>query len=399
MEIQNDQNIDQFIDKFGGMTEEYKFYDGEVTLRYDPKAHIYLLVTPEGLEEQDGVTHVAHIIDKSNVLIPWACKMMAEKLKRNLTPFLTKEHYVGPTCFDAEYQLREQDFDNILKDAKSAHKDKLEDAGAVGHMAHAWVEEYIKATLEKDAGKIEAHLANFPAEERARNASVAALDWAQAHNVRFLGTERKVYSRRYKYAGTMDGLALVDSCTNPHCCKKSFKDRLTVLDWKTSNYLYIEFILQTAAYKQAYEEETGEVIEDIWIIRLGKDDAEFEAWHVESDLADLGWEAFHNALCLSRSMEKVNTAVNEAKDERKAAKKAEKLAQKQADLRIKCKNADKYKGIRKPTCNDGNPCETCLKKYNERLNSLESMKDQVIETKPVKLDQNVLKSLQNLLDN
>lgn len=34
----------------------------------------------------------------------------------------------------------------------------------------------------------------------------------------------------------------------------------------------------------------------------------------------------------------------------------------------KCSNSSRYKGIRKPRCNKGNPCQTCLDKYRaERL--------------------------------
>lgn len=31
-----------------------------------------------------------------------------------------------------------------------------------------------------------------------------------------------------------------------------------------------------------------------------------------------------------------------------------------------CKNAKRYKGLRKPTCNGGNPCDLCKDKYNKR---------------------------------
>lgn len=32
----------------------------------------------------------------------------------------------------------------------------------------------------------------------------------------------------------------------------------------------------------------------------------------------------------------------------------------------KCKYADKYKAIHPPKCNNGDPCETCLDKWNEK---------------------------------
>lgn len=384
----NFESIDDFITKFGGLTEEYKFYNGEVTLRYDPKEHVYLLVTPNGLVRQDGVTTICHILDKSNVLLPWACKMMAQKLLATIP------------SIDGSVVLSYDSFIERVNSAKSAHKDKLEDAGHVGHVAHAWIEQYIKAVLAKNESRIEELLAKLPDEERAKSSCIAALDWMFNHNVRWLGTECKIYSRNHCYAGTMDGRCLADSCDNPECCPVPFKDSLTIADWKTSNYLYIEYVLQTAAYKHAYEEETGEDIQDIWVIRLGKDDAEFEAWHIESELQELGWFAFFAALTLSRAMEKVKQAIEEIKDARKIKKRAELQAEKAEALKLKCKNADKYKGVRRPTCNNGNPCKACLDKYEERLKHSESVgiPRDVVEAGN-ELADNMVKSLQNLLDN
>jgi hypothetical protein len=353
--------LEQFIKKFGKVTEEYTFYNGSITLRYDVKDHVYLLVLPDGtLEVQDGVTNICHIMDKSNVLIPWGCKMMAQKLKVSLEPFLERVHYVGGSIFVGKYEITEPDFDELLRKSKSAHKDKLEDAGEVGHTAHGWIEQYIKQQITT-RNTLRTVGDPYPAEERASNCCQASLSWMARHNVRWLGTERKIYSRTFKYAGTMDGLARVDSCNDTKCCKQPFKDHLAIIDWKTSNYLYVEYLLQTAAYRQAYQEETGEQVEDIFIIRLGKDDGKFEAWHVQEELASLAWSAFLRALWLSRAMAEVNELVDEEKDERKALKKAEKQEQKQAQLAIKCGYADKYKGVRRPTCG----CQTCELKYEE----------------------------------
>jgi hypothetical protein len=174
-------------------------------------------------------------------------------------------------------------------------------------------------------------------------------------------------------------------------------------DWKTSNYLYVEFILQTAAYKQAYEEETGQHVEDVWIIRLGKDDAAFDAWHVDLPTAEHGWDAFLKALDLSRAMVLVEDDVVLMKDYRKDKIRAAKAVKKAENLKLKCKGADKYKGTRAPKCNKGNPCESCVKKYAEaqdakaqKLKDLPAKKTKIKE--PVKLDANILKSLQKLLD-
>lgn len=377
--------VDLFIKKFSGLTEEYKFYNGTVTLRYDPKDHVYLLVKPDGtLERQEGVTNICHILDKSNVLIPWACKMMEQKLIASI-PFT-----------EGSAVLNYDSFIKAVNLSKSAHKDKLEDAGEVGHAAHAWIENYIKWVLNQTHT-----LPLMPFDERAQSACLAALNWMDRHNVRWILTERKVYSRKHKFAGTMDGLCFVDSCDNPNCCKHFFKDRRTISDWKTSNYLYIEFILQTAAYKSAYEEETGETIEDIWVIRLDKQTAQFDPWHVRSELAEIGWTAFLKALDLKREMDLVEEEVQLMKDDKINARKIEKAEKKAEDLKVKCKSADRYKGKRKPVCNGGHPCDTCLKKYeieqeakSQRLKDL--VKKEVIKETNVSHD--LLEKLQKVLD-
>lgn len=340
------------IRRFGGVTEEYKFYNGDITLRYDVDKHLYLLLKDNQLIPQDGVTNICHIVDKSNVLIPWSCRMMEQKLLS----------LVGT---DDPVTISQEGFKEKVKLAKIAHKDKLEDAGEVGHAAHGWIEKYIKALIAHTDYRETFLLPEFPKEERAVSCIKAALKWIQAHNVLWIHTEKKIYSRDYGYAGTMDGLAHVDSCNDPECCPVPFKDKLSVIDWKTSNYLYIEFILQTAAYKQAYEEEHNVEIEDIWVIRLGKEDGEFQAWHVPSFLQHLGWLAFQDALNLSRSMRDIEESLQLIKDEKRAVEKEKELAAKLERLKVKCKGADKYKGIRKPRCNNGNPCQTCLAKYAE----------------------------------
>ena len=314
--------IDNFVTKFGGMTEEYVFYNGEVTLRYDPKEHVYLLVKDGQLIPQDGVTNTVHIIDKSQALMPWATKMMAEKLLR-LVPVMTL-----PSGESVLGQMTLDDLKKFVNEAKTAHKDKLEEASDVGSMAHAWLEQLIKTILAGDVAAKEKLLGAFPTEERAKNCCVAALDWIQKHNVRWVCTEKKIYSRKHGFAGTLDGLGVVDSCSDRLCCPNEFKNRLSLVDWKSSNGLRTEYLYQTAAYLQASEEENSHSIKDRWIIRLGKEDGEFEPWHLEADTFEDDLKGFLNALALSRSVQKLESRMRAVKthikDEKKKAKDAEK---------------------------------------------------------------------------
>jgi hypothetical protein len=291
------------------LSESYKFYNGTIELRYDPAAHVYFRVIGDDLSPLDGVTTVCKIIDKSNVLINWAVKLTAERILSSV-----------------QFPISEEELKAVVLKAKSAHRERLEDAGTVGKQAHNLIEEYIKRELRQGddpPSKIE--------DERVQNCYEAALSWMRSHNVRWVCTERKVFSRKYDYAGTLDGIALVDSCDNPLCCPHPFKDRRSLIDWKSSNYLYQEYLYQTAAYQYAYQEETKETVEERWVIRLGKDDGVFEGWHLGPETSDEDFLAFLGCLDLTRRVQNVTNRVSSQKKEKKLKLKEKSLKVKKGE--------------------------------------------------------------------
>lgn len=339
----------------GSLSPPHFFYDGQIALRFDEPKWTWYLTREDGTYDRVfGVTKTCKIIDKSEVLMGWAKKQAMLKLQR-----LMGEH-LGP---DGAYQLFQHELDQIIVEAKKADKEILEAAGETGHDAHQWIENYILAKLKQDRD-----VPAYPADPRAAKCCTAMLRWESGHNVRWISTERKVYSRTFNYAGTMDGLARIDSCNDPLCCKASFKDRLSIVDWKTSNYLYLEYLLQTAAYWQAFVEETGEAVRDRWIIRLGKEDGEFDPWHAEGwELFKEDFEAFQHCLDLIGSIERIEARIDGIKDAKKAALKEIERAKKLAANKIKCPKADDYKGSRKSKClPDDTQCLACAAKYAER---------------------------------
>lgn len=290
------------------------FYEGSVVLRFDKENHVYHLVLENGETEiQDGVTTISNILDHSIYLVPWACKMMYLKLLRTVPhgPEINGDQYGTWQGEKDMVILPWAEFDKIAQEAKSAHREKFEDAGDVGNMAHAWLEESIKYAIKHKDGIVEKMHPTAPEDERAINCGLAAFKWMQAHNVRWLHTERKIYSRQFKYAGTMDGLALVDNCDDPLCCRKIFVDQLSLIDWKTSNHLRTEYLLQSSAYQHAEQEEKGHEIAARWILRLGKEEGDFESWYevdFETDFA-----AFLACLQLYRLNKQVDKRMRDAK--------------------------------------------------------------------------------------
>jgi hypothetical protein len=247
------------------------FYDGKVTLYFDKDTWTYYRVCADNkLEPQYGVTGVCHVIDKSLYLVPWACKMMYLRVLK-LMP------RAGDRVMTASIPWVE--FDELLQEAKKAHKDKLEEAGDIGTIAHTWIEDSIRNAITFNDGIVEKMNEMAPTDERAVNCGLAAFDWMVKHNVRWKSTERKIYSLKYGYAGTCDGTAIVDGCNDPACCPKLFQDEFSLIDWKSSNSLRTEYLYQTAAYQYAIEEETKQAIRARWILRLGKEDGKFESWY------------------------------------------------------------------------------------------------------------------------
>jgi hypothetical protein len=369
--------LDAFIKDFNGMTESFWFYNHTIELRFQTDEHIYYLVGPLGeLTAQDGVTNVVHIKDKSNALVPWAAKMVAAKLLRTIPTF--EKMVVVPETVPSLKNLPPQAtltvcvpemtleaFTKIVLEAKSAPRDVLEEAGDIGHMAHTWLEYFIKALIAGYKLEAESKLLNMPPDERAANCDMAALGWMHKHNVRWIATERKIYSRKYQVAGTMDGLAVVDSCDDPTCCPTPFKDKLSLIDWKSSNYLYIEYLFQTAIYEEALMEEFGGVhgetaldedgqrirdaivkygpICDRWVNRLGKEDGEFDPWHLTEEDFQEDLEGFLDCLSLTRSSRLVEERMKGQKATIREAKKVAKAAAKEKEKEDKkiAKAADK----------------------------------------------------------
>lgn len=354
------EDLNGLLSQYGDLSEAYFFYDNTEQLRFDRKKWRWFRFCEDGtFDPLYGVTTVIHIIDKSEALMGWAKKMAMAKLRRLMI------ERAGFGSEDAQMHIFIGELDQIIADSKKADEEELDKAGDTGHSAHDWIEQYVKSVLKNDETRKHELLAKFPQDERAANCCIASIAWMADHNVRWRCTERKVYSRRHRYAGTMDGLALIDSCSDPNCCRQPFKDRLSIVDWKTSNYLYIEYLFQTAAYQQAYEEETGESIEDRWVIRLGKDDGEFDPWHVPGrSMFTEDWAGYLACLTLYQSVERVEDRVASIKGMRKAIQQEIERKRREEEHKIKCPKADDYKGSRKSKClPDGTQCKTCREKY------------------------------------
>ncbi|RLJ03094.1 MAG: hypothetical protein DRP08_03965 [Candidatus Aenigmatarchaeota archaeon] len=235
--------------------EKYKLYKGEIELCFEPATHTYTVNN----EIVYGVTSIVEVLNKPAVLY-WAVNKTIEYLDANLQ--------VGLVIDEVNKKA-------ILDEAKYAHRRHLKKAGDIGTAIHEWLEKYIKATINKEP------LPDKPVNKEMKKSIEAFLNWTKKHKIKWLSSERKVYSRKYKYAGTLDAEAQI----NGH---------LAIVDFKTSNGFYPEYFLQTSAYVKALEEETGNKYHYTVIVRIPKNGNELT--YVKNENIDLYFRSFLGCL-------------------------------------------------------------------------------------------------------
>jgi len=170
---------------------------------------------------------------------------------------------------------------------EGAEEKKME-AADIGTLAHQTIEKILKGEIiltQQDIQKIiKGDLEPLSkVEARAEKPVAAFLKWREKVNFKPIKMELTVYSKKFKYAGTLDAVGFI-------------KDKLSIIDFKTSNKIWPEYALQIAAYKSAYEEMTGERVSSRWIIRLDKKKPFFEAKSFRAHNKDM--RAFKHALKL-----------------------------------------------------------------------------------------------------
>lgn len=199
-----------------------KLYKGKVEIKFFPESHIYYV---DG-KRTTGVTTFIGIKDKSRPLIIWAVGLFKDFLYENLPGGINESH---------------------IEEGAKLHSVRKQEAATIGDEAHKWIESYIKG------GKPE-----MPDRDAVVIAVNAFLDWAKQHKVKFISSERVVYSQKHDYVGLFDIEAEVDG-------------QLCLIDIKTGNDLRNDVRMQTAAYVMADMEESKKKYKGRWAVRLAKE--------------------------------------------------------------------------------------------------------------------------------
>jgi hypothetical protein len=166
-----------------------------------------------------------------------------------------------------------------------AERDKAAEAGT---LAHDMIECHI-------LGKPFATNVTDPALlTKAQNAFTQFLEWQEQSRIEIVATEKSYVSEKHQFGGTVDAIG------------RDMKGRIVLLDWKTSNAIYTDMLIQLAAYALLLEECAPEYTpQGFHLLRVAKESADF-AHHFFGELEDAKKQfiLFRSAYDLDKSIKK-----------------------------------------------------------------------------------------------
>ena len=145
--------------------------------------------------------------------------------------------------------------------------DKRDEAAETGTLAHEMVEAHIAGNEIPDGP------------EESKNAFQAYLNWESMTKLKIVEQEMPMVSEEFQFGGCPDAIGEID-------------DELCLVDWKTSNGVYPDYLIQLAAYKQLWEENNPDrlLTGGFHLCRFSKSNGDF-AHHYYPNL-DEAWEQF-----------------------------------------------------------------------------------------------------------
>lgn len=243
---------------------------------FDPKKHVYTL---DG-KPLTGVTTILGVIAKP-ALIGWAAKQTAEWIRENC-----KHEITVPANYPqgSSYYVSELD----LQEAVKAHTKKKEAGGQKGTDLHSEVEIYIKKCILEGGRSFLIDSDEIAFGVKGSRGLAIFSKWATDNGIKFLASEKKVYSRDWWVAGTFDFSFEKDG-------KRYVGDLKTMKKvWDRTPFF------QTAAYMKMSEEMGEEPYAGSCIVNIAKETNELtEHWtyDIENDK-----KAFEAALVLYRQL-------------------------------------------------------------------------------------------------
>lgn len=209
--------------------------------QFKEKEHLHQVKVSGEWKNLTGCTTILSVIAKPQ-LISWAANIAVDYICSHLRELL---------CEGDEKQKQ------ILNEARNAHTKRKTDAGQKGKAIHAEIEQFIKNWIAFNKGE------EYPPIKYSEQA-LKFIKWVSDNNVRFIASEKNIYSEKYFIGGIVDFICEIDG-------------QIWIGDIKTSNSgIYPAHFWQCAGYDLMLQECMPELKVDGYLILNIKENGEFK---------------------------------------------------------------------------------------------------------------------------
>ena len=220
-----------------------------MTYRFNKERHLHQILIGEDWKNLTGCTTILSVLAKP-ALIQWAANQAVDYIKESLCPGWDNTK---------SWKWLKETIEKTFEEARKAHTKRKEKSGDYGTKVHEGIELVILRAIQDNKGYIKK-------KEKSDEKSVQNfIDWAVSNKVKFLDTEKNVYSEKLFLGGIIDLVCEIDG-------------KVWIGDIKTSKSgIYPENFAQIAGYQLMLQEmglypdiagyivinlkETGEILE------------------------------------------------------------------------------------------------------------------------------------------
>lgn len=240
-------------------TQKSVSHDGQHTLEYNDKKHSYKL---DGEKVPGVTTFIKASLPEGEGIIKWRTRRAAE--------------YVAAWASKLESTPSSKETNAAVESSLGSYKTALQDAGAIGTALHEYIQAYEAAGTDNLRELVYRRSDGKGAHELQQARLAYTTYRATQPPLALLASERPVASVNGRFSGTFDRL-------------HQREGRVVLSDFKTSRKARFSHWVQLAAYSLAIKEWMGVVVEELEILRFGKDGS-FEALTERDSGVILKWQ-------------------------------------------------------------------------------------------------------------
>ncbi len=151
-----------------------------------------------------------------------------------------------------------------MAEARHVYKNKMGKVVPSGTIAHNMVEAHLKGEPLPDLSDGEPDIVG-----KARRSYDTYLNWQNQTKLEMVYTEVPLISERYQFGGRLDAIGRAKNIDG--------LEQLVLVDWKTSNSVYSDYLYQLAAYKLLWEENYPDhpITGGYHLCRFAKEEGDF----------------------------------------------------------------------------------------------------------------------------